>query len=452
MQIVLEKSLEYKEGDKMPESKQTINIMHISDIHCGIGNIENPEQRMHRNSTINAFHRDFNEIPDDWKPDIIAITGDLGWSGCKSDYREFGNFFEKLINEAEVKRENVICCPGNHDKYLPKEQVLSPDIIGATDYYDINSVWDNQKILAEDFKYYSSWLRNLKIVPLENNSKLQSTKYLYGYREIEGVGFIVLNSAWLCDWRKDSRDYPDADRNHLMIDNSIINAIVENRRHEIPVIAMYHHPNEWLKTDEIQRRNNLPCTIDSINKNADIILNGHTHHAMDEHPRQRLHYIAGTINANDTYNSECFILKMFINKENFKLTKLNDARYYSRWDQGEVAWHFEEHSTSICLDTKEQEKYMEELEKDLLPFRRLKESIQKELEPQPEMEKHFRDLISALQKDINYSELDLNHVLKVIYILGEFVFSDAVKDADKNEHTRRLIKSSEHTDKGGDQP
>lgn len=186
--------------------------------------------------------------------------------------------------------------------------MLSSDIIGATDYYDVNSIWDNQKPLAEDFSNYSSCLRKLNIVPLENNLNLQSTKYLYGYTEIKGIGFIVLNSAWLCDWRKDSIDYPDADRNHLMIDNSIINTIVEKSLHKILVVAMYNHPNEWLKTDETQGRNDLLCTIDSINKNADIILNGHTYHARAEHPRQRLHYIAGAVNAYGKVQKEVWIL------------------------------------------------------------------------------------------------------------------------------------------------
>lgn len=467
------------------ERKDSINIMHISDIHCGIDGRKSPRYRRERRDSIDAFYRDLKNIPKDWKPDIIAITGDIGWTGKSTDYKEFEHFLTELLKKTELNPENVICCPGNHDKFLPIDQEFPNSINGFSNYYSVDNVWNNIEPLSSNFTNYSKELKKMGIKPLCNNSSLADTKYLYGYQVINGLCFIVLNSAWLCDWRE-NKNRLDADRCNLLIDANIVLEIFENNIPEIPVIVMFHHPIDWLKQEEIYNPFNTPTTIDYINEKANIILNGHTHQPQNEHNRERLHYIAGTLNSDDTYNSECFLLKIFINEDDIKLSSVLEGRYFAEWNNRQIFWRFEENSTPQYFDMQAAIDYLEKVKnsKSKITFSSLEflenskdengtykqlynyinnqkqnfikkneeyEKIKQKislLEKQPQKNENTTEQIVQLKEEsinileeiIVSQELRFKEIQDLIRNIWNSILNSSLSEIEKNEQIKRLIK------------
>lgn len=402
--------------------KNSINVMHISDIHCGVDDKKPPKYCLERAQTIQAFHRDFNEIPPEWKPDVIAISGDIGWTGCEEDYNKFQDFLQELLTESGLSSEDVVCCAGNHDKYLPKEYKLSDKIKGKSNFHLVDDVYSNLNVFSDNFKAYSENLRNMRIEPLINNSEVELSKYLYGYRVVKGLRFVVLNSAWLCDWRKDERQ-PDADKNNLLLDVNIVCQIARmiDSLPPLPTIVMYHHPKDWLKNSEIYNLNGADkfTTVGYVDNMAHITLNGHTHVLMDEHSRQKLCYTAGTVSSEDTYKSECRLLRIYVNNRDINLSRVQEGRYHAKWINGQVSWKFETNSELLPFD----ERAYRNIMSDLLT--------------------EMAGIIIAESRDEN----KIQNIISEMDILGIFkevttgVYIDASYDAEKNETTKTLQKT-----------
>ena len=52
-----------------------------------------------------------NEV---WKPDVVAISGDVGWKGKTEDYVIAEEWIEKLKEVLNLTSDKVIISPGNH--------------------------------------------------------------------------------------------------------------------------------------------------------------------------------------------------------------------------------------------------------------------------------------------------------------------------------------------------
>ena len=106
------------------DSLPIVNILHLSDLHFGIEKAEKSKYRWRPTSkehwdmlhTLIETLLDRNLVPNEWQPDILAISGDIAWSGQEEEYAEFQKFLDKLLpvlrNNPEKK---VLICPGNHD-------------------------------------------------------------------------------------------------------------------------------------------------------------------------------------------------------------------------------------------------------------------------------------------------------------------------------------------------
>ena len=326
---------------KLPE----INILHISDLHCGIEADPNTQETYlaRRKKTIDLFFSDFRkEIPDDWMPHIIATTGDLGWSGREYEYVRsdrtpeqihytVSEFLETLF--AETESEQIVCCPGNHDKKQTYHLDYFQNIENPLSGNDIKELLPFFESFSSGLQKYSPCMLCNDPLFLKGSPKKQKiAKYLYGYR-IFNIGetqilFIVMNSAWLCDYKREN----GTDQGKLQIgvnqaqeivrllDDKAINA------KEWPTIIMFHHPTHaWLS--EMERNN--PDDLSSLDRlkhlsNHIVFLHGHQH--FDEDTIYATN-IAGTISSRDTRDASCNILKIrtgvlpTIQKGTYKLEK-----------------------------------------------------------------------------------------------------------------------------------
>jgi hypothetical protein len=100
-----------------------MRILHLSDIHFGIKNFKSmhhwaEKEGARPNSAKLAFLLHANVDP---APDVVVVSGDLGWSGSSNDYEYVLLFVGALRADPRWATIQFIVCPGNHDVDLGSE-------------------------------------------------------------------------------------------------------------------------------------------------------------------------------------------------------------------------------------------------------------------------------------------------------------------------------------------
>jgi hypothetical protein len=262
--------------------KDTLNILHISDLHFGLepatdGKITSSSVDR-RNSALKKLIEEISKLNNtEWKPNIIAITGDIGWKCNTTDYEQAGKWLKKLMNAVGLNAKDVILCPGNHD--VDRNDVSRLTTLGNIDEANRHLTKDdigNFSRRCEPFKNYVKFCCEFGIEPLENGVKDANppSAYLYGYRSIDGVIFIVLNSAWDCR----NRQKPETDQANLWLGENLvldIQSSIEEKEEieEIPniKITLFHHPEEYLHRSERVTDCGTRSAFDSLTELSDII-------------------------------------------------------------------------------------------------------------------------------------------------------------------------------------
>ena len=231
-------------------------------------------------------------------PHIIATTGDLGWSGkeyeyVRSDktpkqiYYTVSEFLEKLFTEAES--EQIICCPGNHDKKQNPNLDYFQNLENPLSGNDIKELLPFFESFSSGLQKYSPCMLCNDPLFLKGSPKKQKiAKYLYGYR-IFNIGetqilFIVMNSAWLCDYKREN----GTDQGKLQIGvnqaQEIVRLLDEKaiNAKEWPTVIMFHHPTHaWLSEMERNNPNDL-SSLDRLKHLSHHIVFLHGHQHFDE--------------------------------------------------------------------------------------------------------------------------------------------------------------------------
>jgi len=92
------------------ESMNGLTILHISDIHIQEG--DSYARDVVLKALVDSVR--FFKENENRKPDIIAVTGDIAYSG--TEYGEqMARFFDDLLAAAGLEKERLFIVPGNHD-------------------------------------------------------------------------------------------------------------------------------------------------------------------------------------------------------------------------------------------------------------------------------------------------------------------------------------------------
>src|SRR5687768_15220333 len=96
-----------------------MRIYHLSDIHYGRRDLAKyPTESAHywaenkRTPKPAVLANLLIAEARDRKPDVIVVSGDIGWSGAKDDYGYALDFFRRLRSQVKAP---IVVCPGNHD-------------------------------------------------------------------------------------------------------------------------------------------------------------------------------------------------------------------------------------------------------------------------------------------------------------------------------------------------
>ena len=235
--------------------------LHISDLHF------RASQTYNANVVLKALLRDIAERiqADGLRPDFIAVTGDVAFSGQPAEYTLAQSFFDDLLAATQLKREHLFIVPGNHDANR-NLVTAGAKAIGAalTDRDSVNTLLatpDDRRLVMARFKGY------VRFVNAYLGQGFDDEHYFY-VRALEAdgrrVAVLGLNSAWLCGSDKDKAD-------GLVIGERQARGALEQADGAECKIALLHHPFDWLR--EFDQNDSAAMLTDG----CDFILHGHLH-------------------------------------------------------------------------------------------------------------------------------------------------------------------------------
>jgi len=309
------------------------NILFLSDLHFGI----EPEPTSNitdilisrRKTILEKLIEKVQHINKDWYPDIVVISGDIGWKANWKDYKEALIWINKnIISTLGIKQEDIIVAPGNHDIDLNKAKVLK--IAENLEEVDEHLNHTTIKSFLDPFAEYINFCRKL------NKNKLKVGKKYYkiiGHINKREIDFIILNSSWY--FRKGSSNdnlwlgLPHInliDSNNLPSDRSI--------RDDRIVISIFHHPPSYFNKEEYVLYKNKVGAIYKISELSDILLTGHMHGMLHE-PHllysSALHFSGGATYLKDDYRNNFSILQ--VDTENKTVERIGYECNPKAWDE-----------------------------------------------------------------------------------------------------------------------
>ncbi|MEW9701942.1 metallophosphoesterase [Paenibacillus sp. SI8] len=247
-------------------------ILHLSDLHFGAerGNASEIDKRT---LCLSNLLECLKEQPPEWQPNLICISGDIGYSGTEQEYSEATVWLTTLLEVTHLKPSQIILCAGNHDvdRIATRGMNYPPDAPTADDWLS----WPIPNHFLKPFDHFISFCKSFGIVPFKIRDE---DNYLVGARVVNGIRFVVFNSSWFCLGKND--------KSNLWVGLPHIRAVENDNflklRKELtdsPCISLIHHPREWLNDSEHTGygSENRPNTIDYLAERCDLILTGHTH-------------------------------------------------------------------------------------------------------------------------------------------------------------------------------
>ena len=179
------------------EEDSTITILHLGDIRYGWKGPRNLYEKAHKKAwqaLINTF-RD-NVIKDIGKPDIIAICGDIAYSGTREEYEQcHAEFIEPLLETVGISKEYLLTCPGNHDSDISLDDVDRYIPEKGTPIKESKRI----KLAIDSFKKLSNRFNNYS-ESFFGSTGLETLVYT---RNIENIYFLSLNSALFVSYFKE---------------------------------------------------------------------------------------------------------------------------------------------------------------------------------------------------------------------------------------------------------
>jgi predicted MPP superfamily phosphohydrolase len=268
-------------------------ILHLSDLHFIK---HNHKATIARNQNIQKdLIQRLKELPAEWKPNIICITGDISDKNKRGGYEQAQVFITSLMSELDLSPENLVICPGNHDidGRTAGRHFSNKTIQEIIDSFDIPISSDYKKL----FSRYIEFCKNLGMPKCTYGDY---SSYLFGIRPINGIAFIVCNSSWFyinqageaqwkkaVNWfyRKKKKVLQDAEKGmwmclplleYLEREHDLLH---RRQTHQGFRIGLLHHPSTELAEGETYRylKSKRPPAAHYLAKRVDFMLTGHMH-------------------------------------------------------------------------------------------------------------------------------------------------------------------------------
>ena len=243
-------------------------ILHLSDLHFGCD--KSDSARALRQLALDGITSAILKLEPEWRPTIVCLSGDIAYRGKCSEYEEAARWLERLLKELSIPLDHVVICAGNHD--IDRDKVTYARPADASEADKVLSFPLDTKYEVP-FEGYTGFAKKLGIRELQVGG---STSFLMGHRDVEGISFCSLNSAWFC------RD--NTDKEQLWIGRPIFDVLethgqvlhTQKLATAPPTIFLLHHPKDWYHDSEVHARGRTN-TFDVVAGRCHLMLTGHTH-------------------------------------------------------------------------------------------------------------------------------------------------------------------------------
>ena len=277
-------------------------ILHLSDLHFGYDSSE--QQQSDRKLVLDHLGATITSLDLDWRPDIVCVSGDIGYRGHRSDYVEAKAWLDRFLPSIGLSYGRLVLCPGNHDLDRHKSrEITGPRDEGEADEH--LSI-DNWKSFHQPFEDYRRFCQEACIPEFRLGNY---ANYLVGIREVCGLRFVCCNSAWF--------HVNDSANGRLWIGLPLIRymeskgelPLVGNQGNASKTIALLHHPERDLARNETSSYPGRCSTLDYLGQRCHLILTGHSHSLPDE-PSERKQALL--VKAGATYNDHRYANSFYL--------------------------------------------------------------------------------------------------------------------------------------------
>lgn len=240
-----------------------ITWLHISDLQC------HDSRASDTDVVLQALLRDI-ETRIKWyslRPDFIAVTGDIAFSGKPAEYDLARHFFDDLLDAASLNKSRLFLIPGNHD--VDREGISQgARNIGdsLTDRQNVNAILtspDDRQLMFARFAGYADFVNDY----MGDYLPFDIDRFFYvRMLEILGrrVAILGLNSAWVSASEQD-------ETKGLVIGEGQVRSTLELSVDADLRIALMHHPFDQLRAFDRDDVEQMLCD------GCDFVLHGHVH-------------------------------------------------------------------------------------------------------------------------------------------------------------------------------
>lgn len=220
---------------------RVLRWLHISDLH--MREAENAQ----REAVLSAMLEDIrHRSKKDGKPDFVVVTGDLAFSGRRSEYELVTEYLRELATAIDLPAKMIFCVPGNHDVRRERSKMC---FRGAREA--LKSEADVYGFLADDEERDYLLLRQEDFREFESSffreQEREFTKDNLGYVsmiEVEDLRIAImgLNSSWLSEGGV-------SDEGKLLIGENQVKSAIDIAKGRLPhvVLGLQHHPFDLLQ-------------------------------------------------------------------------------------------------------------------------------------------------------------------------------------------------------------
>ncbi|MFM8479162.1 MAG: NACHT domain-containing protein, partial [Planctomycetaceae bacterium] len=322
-------------------------ILHLTDLHFGWepASGDGPSARDRRTNCLESLvsHlRKFAADEADWRPEIVAITGDIGWKGNRADYALAQAWTDRVLQALNLGYDKVVVCAGNHDIDRVAEEftIVPADADTADRFLRIPIPADRLRAFAA----FSEFCGTAGVAAYAFNG---TQSHLVGLTEIAGIRFVALNSAWCCRGEDEGKLWvgrPHLD--HMMAHQQLgLPADATG-----PVVALIHHPPGWWHKAETNAWDGRPNVQDMLAHRCHLLLTGHNHGEVRDPDRianSAYHLTGGAAFSGAEHPNSVRLVRVEADRFRFRSLMFEPHSATHSWRTGDVSREF------VFIDTRE---------------------------------------------------------------------------------------------------
>lgn len=263
-------------------------IVHLSDIHFKQENNVISERITQIRQAVQGSAIDYDAC-------LIAMSGDVAWSGGIAEYDVADRFFSELKDQLSAARPQApvweTFIPGNHDCALPKQakarQALTQAVLQDPPHTadaDLSIVHDCLKVQENFFTFAGTREISQEVVDFSDPDNRLAYRSVFRHGG-KSLCVVCYNTAWMSILHEQPQ--------HLLAPIWIApEGLLGDDRFDAQIV-MFHHPYGWLQVPNYRQFKAM------VERNADVVLTGHEHVA--DHAKKRtirgetLDYLEGAV-------------------------------------------------------------------------------------------------------------------------------------------------------------